>query len=221
MPQFFGAATVEGMRNKMEHNIWMTSDLHISHERISELAGRPFDNINDMNEAIVSNWNETVAPEDTVYILGDLCLGKMDDSLPIAGELQGYKILIPGNHDRVSPMYSHKKGYDRWAARYRNEAGICEILDPQVRIDIGHHRKVLVSHFPYSGDSRKEDRFVDYRPVDTGEFLVQGHVHEKWLQKGRQINVGLDAWGGRIVSEDQLAELIDAGPNDIPAIPWK
>ena|ERR1035437_9337775 len=205
----------------MEHNNWITSDLHISHERISELAGRPFSNIEDMNAAIVENWNETVSPKDTVFILGDLCLGKLDLSLPIAGKLQGIKLLIPGNHDRLHPMYSHKKGYDQWAARYRDEADIFAVSNPQVRIDIGHHRKVLVSHFPYSGDSRKEDRFVDYRPVDTGEFLVHGHVHEKWLQKGRQINVGIDAHSGAIASIERIAALIDAGSQDIDTIPWE
>ena len=200
---------------------WITSDIHISHERISELAGRPFSNIDDMNEAIIENWNSTVAPHDIVFIVGDLCLGKMDLSLPLAGQLQGSKRLIPGNHDRVHPLYRNKKGYDQWAARYQDEAGIEVILDPQIRINIGHHRKVLISHFPYSGDSGKEDRFLDQRPVDTGEFLVHGHVHEAWLQKSRQINVGIDAWGGMIVSMDEVAGLIDSGPKDIAGIPWE
>jgi calcineurin-like phosphoesterase family protein len=35
------------------------------------------------------------------------------------------------------------------------------------------------------------------------------------------INVGVDAWGGRPVSEEALCELIDAGPGDLAPLPWR
>ena len=34
------------------------------------------------------------------------------------------------------------------------------------------------------------------------------------------MNVGVDAWGGRLVAEDELAALIRAGPADLVALPW-
>ena len=57
--------------------------------------------------------------------------------------------------------------------------------------------------------------------MDDGAWLLCGHVHESWRQRGRMINVGVDAWGGRPVSEEALYELIDSGPADLETLPWE
>jgi calcineurin-like phosphoesterase family protein len=81
---------------------------------------------------------------------------------------------------------------------------------------------VLVHHFPYHGDSRGDtDRFAEHRPVDDGAWLLHGHVHDRWRQAGRQINVGVDAWGGQPVGDEALAELIAGGPADRAPLPWR
>jgi len=67
---------------------------------------------------------------------------------------------------------------------------------------------VLLHHFPYDGDSHDEDRYVQWRPVDEGDWLLHGHVHTNWRQNGRMINVGIDAWDLAPVAEDTLVELI-------------
>lgn len=56
--------------------IYLTSDCHFNHLNIIKL-GRPFSSIEEMNETIVSNWNDTVGEEDTVYVLGDFFMGKV------------------------------------------------------------------------------------------------------------------------------------------------
>ena len=194
----------------MTSKTFFTSDVHFGHINIIPYCGRPFADVPEMNAAIVELWNETVGPHDSVVILGDLCMGKLDDSLSLAGQLNGYKVLLPGNHDRCHPNFSGKKGQVYWVERYRNEAGITDLLDLTTRITIGHHKSVLVSHFPYEGDHEgQEDRYVDLRPKDTGEVLVHGHVHDAWRQRGRMFNVGLDAWGGRLLPEEELEALID------------
>ena len=38
-------------------------------------------------------------------------------------------------------------------------------------------------HFPYVGDSGDRDRYVEHRPPDRGEWLLHGHVHDKWAQR--------------------------------------
>ena len=45
---------------------------------------------------------------------------------------------------------------------------------------------------------------------------LHGHVHERWRQSGRMINVGVDAWDHRPVPEDAVAALIAGGPADRP-----
>jgi calcineurin-like phosphoesterase family protein len=79
----------------------------------------------------------------------------------------------------------------------------------------------VVDHFPYHGDSKDgPERFAEQRPPDRGGWILHGHVHDRWRQSGRQINVGVDAWGGRPISDDTVAALIDAGPNELDPLPW-
>jgi len=176
-----------------------------------------------MNEAIVTRWNETVAPDDTVLILGDLCMGKIDESLPFAGQLQGHKLLVPGNHDRCHPKFTGKnKTVSHWQSRYTEVGGIEAILHTDTSFEFGD-TAVRVCHFPFEGDhTGEEDRYTELRPSRNwgNEWLVHGHVHDAWRQRGRQINVGLDAWGGRLLQIEEIEAMIEAGPQDLGPIPW-
>ena len=60
--------------------------------------------------------------------------------------------------------------------------------------------------------SRYDLKFMQYRPQDDGGWLLHGHIHEKWRQNGRQINVGVVAWHFAPVSDDTICEMIKAGP---------
>lgn len=55
--------------------IYYISDLHFGHSNIIRFDNRPFSNVQEMEETIVKNWNERVAKDDVVYILGDFCWG--------------------------------------------------------------------------------------------------------------------------------------------------
>ena len=48
------------------------ADTHFGHENILKLCGRPFASLQEMNETLISAWNERVTGNDTVFILGDL-----------------------------------------------------------------------------------------------------------------------------------------------------
>ena len=82
---------------------FLISDLHMSHKGIVQFLRpdgtkeRPWDNIEDMNEAIIKNWNDVVRPKDKVYNLGDVVINR--SALPILSRLNGEKILVKGNHD--------------------------------------------------------------------------------------------------------------------------
>lgn len=47
----------------------------------------------------MANWNETVAPDDTVWVLGDVDMHGKDATLGLISQLAGTKIVISGNHD--------------------------------------------------------------------------------------------------------------------------
>ncbi len=182
---------------------WHTSDLHLDHVNINDLAHRPFDSVSEMNEALITNWNETVKPADVVNVHGDLVMGKRDESLKYVRLLNGYIILTPGNHDHCGPW--HKREADM--VRLYKEAGIDEITPLEITFNI-NNQEVLGTHFPYVGDSTEEDRYSEYRPTDNGLWLLHGHVHEKWLQRGRMINVGVDVHNFYPVNRDVLAEMM-------------
>lgn len=84
-------------------NKFVTADLHFDHRGIVKFINkdgtkvRPWDDVEEMNKALVINWNETVNPEDTVFVLGDFCINR--SGLRFVDQLNGKKILIKGNHD--------------------------------------------------------------------------------------------------------------------------
>lgn len=208
-----------------------TSDQHFGHARIAEFSGRPFphtpEGVLEMNEAIVDAWNAVVGPHDLVWVHGDVAMGTIADSLGYIARLNGTLRLIRGNHDRCSNQYGHKNPakVQEWTERYL-AAGFASITDTatlatdQVVAVTANRRGVLMTHFPYEGDSQERDRYSQARPRDEGDWLLHGHVHEAWRQRGRQINVGIDAWGGRPVSIDEITDLIAAGPRDLAPLPW-
>ena len=80
-------------------NVFFTSDTHFCHERVIDFVKRPFKDIEEMNDALVKNWNQRVKPEDSVFHLGDFVWGdkRFDEFME---RLNGHIILVTGNHDR-------------------------------------------------------------------------------------------------------------------------
>lgn len=190
---------------------WFTSDTHFGHERIIELCNRPFRDADHMNDEIVRRWNEVVAPDDTVFHLGDVALGKIDDSLAQVGRLNGYKVLVNGNHDRPF-MKKGKPAEAEWTRRYEEVFQMVINSNHAYVLEDGTY--VNLSHFPYDGDSHGGDRYRSARIADDGEtILIHGHTHMDQIishsEKGAlQIHVGVDAWDYTPVSEDQILALI-------------
>lgn len=182
---------------------FFTSDTHFGHERIISLCNRPFLNVEEMDEYMILRWNQTVGPDDTVFHLGDVAMGKIAETLPLVGRLNGKKILVPGNHDRIFSGEKEKQR-DRFWPEYLKVFHM--VLDEQEVIALPDGTKVVISHFPYEGDSQGKDRFVENRPFDHGWPLIHGHVHEAWRTKGRQFNVGVDVNDFAPVPESTIQE---------------
>jgi len=190
-----------------------------------------------MDEDLIHRWNKVVDSDDTVFVLGDVSL-----SIPALENvklLNGHKILIPGNHDRNWAWHKKNKTLEQ---KTRNnklyyDAGFEKIVQVQpdangvlrdgtlwhfdnlVTATGGH--QVILSHLPPSDDSHPEDRYTTKRPLpDPNLWYLHGHVHEAWRQRGKYINVGVDAWGGYPIPEATIIEVIGAGEQDLAPLPW-
>ena len=193
---------------------WWTSDHHFGHKNIIDYANRPFENVHAMNMALVERHNDIVSDDDEVWILGDLVMGNHRMLLRYAvSKMRGTKILVPGNHDLC---WQGRNTTVNHSAKYHDEGAIARITHepPPIRLA---GQTVRLNHFPYRAEAREwPQRHADWRPEDTGDWLLCGHVHNAWRQRGRQINVGVDAWHYEPVNDDTLAALIAAGPNNTP-----
>lgn len=195
---------------------FFTSDTHFGHARIIELCDRPFKDVADMNENLVHNWNALVRPDDTVYHLGDVALGPIEDSLSYIQRLNGRKVLVVGNHDRPFPPMQRGRmdKVAEWTDRYY-DAGFAEI-HTNPGFTKGEY-EFRLSHFPYDGDHTSEERYREYRQVDNGIPLIHGHTHEnKRFSRSRagtaQIHVGVDAWDFAPVSLQAVIDVLESNP---------
>ena len=140
--------------------IWFTSDLHFCHNNILnyEPDSRPFNTIEEMNEALVQKWNDKVSIEDTVYVLGDLSMGRVEVAIEYIKRLNGKIILIRGNHDTPKRIEAYK------------EIGI-EVHDIFYLPYKG--RYFILCHFPIANEE-----FIRMVIEDNSEVVnLYGHIH--------------------------------------------
>lgn len=132
------------------------ADIHLGHTNILRYDNRPFSSIDEMDDAMLALWNETVKPDDVTYILGDTTWLSAKCSKDWYSKLNGHKILVRGNHDTDKLLA--KDGF-----------GKCfdEIHD-YIEIDgQGAFRKVILSHYP----------IMFFNGVHHGNLHLYGHVH--------------------------------------------
>lgn len=135
---------------------------------------RGFASAEEMNELMLTRWNERVKKRDEVVILGDLSLGSAEETSALLERLNGHLFLIRGNHD----PYGRKSGYatDRfeWIRDY------AELHD--------NNRKVILCHYPimfYNGQYRRRRPKTGGLEADAGPkddlapsvWMLYGHVH--------------------------------------------
>lgn len=163
--------------------IFFISDLHFGHANIINLCSRPFSSADEMNAALISNWNSAVGSSDTVYIVGDMFFTSQDPA-PFLRELNGEKILITGNHDGAC-LKKHRAAYDFFSA-----------VTPYLEINESCH-PITLCHYPmleWNKDRRHGSGKLGY--------LIYGHIHNNILpeykilfMRGNALNAGADING--------------------------
>jgi len=150
--------------------VWITSDLHIGHNRDFVYQDRGFETIKEHDEALLRNWNELVAEEDIVYILGDVMLKSnlqdVDFSYGISTlrKLNGRLIIIRGNHDSLDKI-----------ERYRTCENVIKAGDAAMYLDypeVGSYHFYL-THYPTLVSHKK------LKQMKSALINLYGHTHQK------------------------------------------
>jgi calcineurin-like phosphoesterase family protein len=171
---------------------WYTSDPHFNHKNIVGYESRPFGSTEDMNEAMVENWNSRVFPGDRVAVLGDFAFGSLASISEIVRRLNGNLTLVRGNHDRPGASMLG--------------VGFESVVDSMLISVCGW--PVLLSHYPPV--HIKQKRYRERQPVlREGEVCLHGHCHGKKKVNKKAIHVGMDAWDYRPVSAWEVANLVE------------
>ena len=178
-----------------EHTFF-TSDTHFNHANIIKFCNRPFKDVEQMNDVMIANWNGVIGKDDTVFHLGDFCLGGAAEWTKILDRLNGKIYLIMGNHD----LKNIRQGF---ISRFEHVA-------MQMRIEIGKKR-IYLCHYPFLcfEGSYKDD-----------VWQLFGHVHTRRSNSGidagrlqylypTQYDVGVDNNNFTPVSFGQVKRIID------------
>ena len=175
--------------------VFFTSDTHFYHTNIINFCGRPFKNVEVMNETLIANWNSVVGPDDIVFHLGDFCLGGSAEWTNILNRLNGKIYLIVGNHD----IKNLRQGY------YSH----FEHIAMQMHIEVGN-QKIYLNHCP----------FLCYGGAYRETWQLFGHVHTSKQNTGidaprlhmlfpTQYDVGVDNNNFTPVSFEQVKRIIE------------
>ena len=164
-------------KNLNPDKIFFTADLHCGHKNIIKYCDRPFNNINEMNQTLVNNWNDVVLEDDIVFVLGDFSYKmKSNDILHILKSLNGRKVLITGNHDYKGIM---KKQY------LKDEF---ELIIPLLEIGVNDSSKRLISLCHYA--------MLTWPQSNKNSWHLFGHSHGNLngdlRLSNRQMDVGVD-----------------------------
>lgn len=165
------------MIQKSQPRIFLSSDYHFGHQREFIFKSRGYESMEQHDEAVITNHNSVVAPDDEVWVLGDTMLGTDKDyTLNCIGRLNGRIHMIRGNHDT-----------DQKVAKYLSLPNVIEADKWADMIKKGKFSFYL-SHFPcMTGD------VVLSR---NGLWNLSGHTHNTDKFENGQYkvyNVALDA----------------------------
>lgn len=129
--------------------IHFIADPHFGHQKIIEYENRPFSSAEEMDEVLINNWNRSVKKLEKVFVLGDFAISNKKRIKELVECLNGYKILIFGNHDRC---YS----YSWWKT-----SGFEEVI----KYPVLYEEKYILSHEPVE--------LLEGTPF----INIYGHVH--------------------------------------------
>ena len=186
--------------------VWFTADLHLGHANIIRFCDRPFlsesererlrvagphgkwrvsdETLARHDTALIEAINESVRPDDMLWILGDFCSGGLVEAAGYRGRIACRNVyLVWGNHDHraIRPLFSDAI-----------EQGMVEVAG----------RSIWLNHYPMRSWNRSFH----------GAWHLYGHVHGRFAQQDNAEldwmltrDVGVDASGYKPLCFEELA----------------
>jgi calcineurin-like phosphoesterase family protein len=154
-------------------NSWVIADTHFGHRGVCTFLHpngidplRPWHTPEEMDEALVKNWNDVVKPNDRVNLLGDVVINRR--CLVTLGRLNGRIRLVKGNHD-IFKLTDYLPYVDDIAAYHVTKGA--------------NGGKVIMSHIPIHTES-------------LGRFgiNIHGHLHAHVVTKEVKYKTELESW---------------------------
>lgn len=175
--------------------ILFTADTHFGHGGALGLYRRPFDNVAGMDKKLERLWNETVAPGDEVWHLGDVAVGPHSPGPAALFEiclvarlerLHGRKHLITGNNDSDSV-----RAWPGWHS-----------VQPYAEIE-AEGTALVLCHYALRS----------WNGMSRGAVNLHGHSHGRLAPMTRQFDMGVDARDFRPTTLAKLLRPVRRGPH--------
>lgn len=164
---------------------FVTADLHFGHRNILEYQAhtRPYESTEEMDEAIIENWNSDVALTDEVYIVGDIGLCSRERLESCLSRLHGRLYLVAGNHDHAARK-SRIGNFFEWVRDYH-----------ELRYE---NNLFVMCHYP----------IFSWNRMAFGSIHLYGHTHGQipHMPNGKSMDVGVDTNEMRVYNLSDVAE---------------
>ena len=170
---------------------YFSSDFHFDHSKILLYSKRPFKDVVEMNEVIISNWNSSVKQSDEGFFLGDLTFGGEQKVYEFLSRLNGKINIIFGNHDKSLRSF----------AKYNKSLGErVNFLGDYAEVTI-NGQFIVLSHYS----------FRVWNKSHYGSWNLYGHSHGSLPDdpNARAIDVGVDCHNFAPVSFDEVKIIME------------
>jgi calcineurin-like phosphoesterase family protein len=165
-------------------NTWFTADFHLGHANIIRYCNRPFTTVEEMDQAILERLNASAKPNDTLYFLGDFCMGGQARVLAYRQRIHCKRIFaVPGNHDKQSRKMKNEFSW----------------LDNLAELSI-HGHPIVLCHYALRVWNRS----------NRGSWHLYGHSHGRLpeVPNSLSMDVGVDTHDFRPWHYDEIAVIM-------------
>jgi calcineurin-like phosphoesterase family protein len=187
---------LEGDLNK----IFFTSDHHFGHTNIIKYSQRPFENVSEMDQALIENWNAVIAPNDLVFHLGDFTFHQNASKYFTALHGQIHILKLEWHHDsRWLETEGNKPLLSKGGHTLKFLPALTVLYCAQLG-DGKYPLPITISHYP----------LAEWEASHHGAWQLHGHSHGQYLDPNNRkcLDVGVDAMKYQPVSLEQVRVLM-------------